>query len=1694
MELFGFKSFVDRTLIQLDAGISGIVGPNGCGKCVHGDTRVPLSNGRVTSIRDLIESTFNVAENIQPMDDGEYTYDNPQNISVLTLDPQTMQMTAQPVLAFVRRTSPETLLKITTRAGREIVATKYHPLFVQEKGQLRPIRADELRTGVSIASPRHFPVSVSAERDVYIGEGRQFQNSVETSVDGCVVAVGSPQAAPVKVMGRLTKDWGRFLGYILSEGQNSKWSDQIRFVNDNEAVLEDFTQVSEALFGRKPVVKNYREGASDCFLFSSVLCDMLDNVFGITRGGHSSTKRIPSSIFSAPDNVAWAFLSALIEGDGCVRIDSSDPDKKSAAFLEYASASEGLVRDLATLLLRFGIRGLIRKKQKRATNGKSKERKTYYSLFVYGAKDLQILNENLSLVSGKMEKLAEAAHRALPAASLDVIPNVTGPEALFDELWQEARVSIDKKNSLRGRMEAYRAGRCDPSREGLGEALQYVRQNAAVWNDCLEQKTGQMEKLAVSDVYWDEITSIEEMPANEQWVYDLCVERTHNFVANDLVVHNSNIVDAIRWAMGEQSAKHLRGSEMQDVIFNGTANRPPLGMSQVILTFDLSDGRAPAGFTDYTEIQVERRLYRSGDSEYYINKVPCRLRDVVDLFLGTGVGTKAYSIVEQGQIGRIVQAKPEERRFIIEEAAGISKFKNRKEIALRKMESTETNLARLNDIIAELKRQLGSLDRQARKAERYRVLFDSLKERELKLSTIIYRQWRGELQSLEQERERQTAEESILAGRRAELEVLHEEQKLQLVSKEQELGNLQEQFYIQQNAVKLHEASLEYQNSRRKDLSKQIETDVGEIESLRVKLEEAVVEMERLNQAKLSLDLNSASAQEKIEAAEKISQEANGQVSEWEKNLEAKNKEMMVLVGEIVETESRFEYLQRHELELEGRKAKDQAKIDHIDGLLLELERKIVMTDQTLGASKQMSMTILNETEILKKELEQKRGKLEEAVARWDGLKEELSQRQSRLASLKQIQQNMEGFHEGVRSVLKASKETLKGICGTVSEILFTDAEYEPAVEAVLGERLQYVVVRSQAEGVEAVEYLRTQATGRSTFIPMDLKAMRESEALPETVGSFGPLLKKIRFNDDYKQIVEYLLGDCLLVENLGQALNLQQSGLHGKTCVTLQGEVIDAVGVISGGVRQETASLLNYQMHLEEVDREVSLAKAYVSEAEADVARLKKLLGNLEERLEDLTRNTHGEEIRQVQEEKDSLRLCSERERYHEERDHLSVEIARCLEEKKEVENEKIVVSGLLGEALAKRENLRNDFVACQSSLSSARENKDRLSEELLGHKARLSQISEKLVTCDRELSQWVVRKLDIQEGIERRFSEINLAQAEQARLSTAQETERASLELALKKMEVLTEQQRGLKESYEIFSREIRQKELELKELRKQHEEALKKSHASDMQLAAVKNKLQVLLDQMLERYKTDLARHALENVSGEIADLGAEGQAIALERERLEKMGSVHVGAIEEYEELKTRFDFLSKQREDLLKSLEDLKKAIQKINRISRERFLETFEKVNAKFEEIFPRLFKGGKARLFLVDEENLLETGVEIFAQPPGKKLQSISLLSGGEKALTAVALIFSIFLIKPSPFCVLDEVDAPLDDANIDRFNQLLRELTRFSQFIVITHNKRTMEQTDCLYGITMQEAGVSTVVSVRLNEELKEPLPQVA
>ncbi len=1147
----------------------------------------------------------------------------------------------------------------------------------------------------------------------------------------------------------------------------------------------------------------------------------------------------------------------------------------------------------------------------------------------------------------------------------------------------------------------------------------------------------------------------------------------------------SNIVDALRWAMGEQSARHLRGHQMEDIVFNGSDTLPPTGMAEVSLIFDNEDGRGPVEYGNFTEIMVTRRLFRSGESEYAINKVSCRLKDVIELFLGTGVGSKAYSIVEQGRVDELVNAKPEDRRALIEEAAGTSKYKSRKLVAERKLERTQQNLLRVTDIVREIERQIRAMELQAKKAERYRALKAQLKEKDLLHATIQQRALNEAIAAYETQladaENRLVANVASLRSKEAESEGV----RLSMMEAEKEISAQQETVYRVKVQIQTEEQRIDFY---RKDLAQLAQTDT-ETRAALLQLEDKIknlgaeiAELEKANESFVQLSLfEEGFLQEKEQQLIKLHAEVKSLQSDFDREKEA-----------LIEAANQIAYLRNDALAKSHRcqeisKDLTRSQEEHATALSsLELcERKRADTKAALDhcldqarerGTEAAEINALIQTLLKEKADQEKRAGL---------LEQQVHESRSRLESLEDLQKNYEGYQEGVRSIMLKRQQEAEpnGIYGLVAEVIDASEPYEKALTAVLGDRLQYMIVKGQEEGVEAIEYLKREASGRGSFIPLHL-SRKQSRPLPLGEAEvISPLLDVISVKEGYSEVAEYLLSDVVIVRNLRAALALWNRNGFYSTLVTPDGEVIDPMGTVTGGSGNALeGSFLTQRRRIRELRALVTEIDLKRQIEAREIKKLKDELDRAETNKASLAAEIHRLELDRVGLEHEHSTASRDFERLTQTVQALlqeQTDLAGALERVTQEANQcRTAIEARIQDKTQKEKHLADRQAAVMESEKSveaveAAVTQSRIRNAALGEKRENThQNLENRLKLRQEACEQIQLHQDRIADIEQKRSEIKIALNQSG----------SALELGRSNLQALEERLQAARDKHKAISRNLLEIDESIKELRPLGEACQEEKNRLHVALAEKKLHTQHLAANIRERYDTDLETLRLEGAehAGFTEELLVEIDDL---RGRLERMGEVNLAAIGEYEELNTRFQFMTRQKDDLEKSIADLQRTIVKLNRICRLRFKDSFEEINEKFQSIFPRLFQGGKAKLVLTDENDYLETGVEIVAQPPGKKLQFITLLSGGEKALTAVSLLFAIFLTKPSPFCFLDEVDAPLDDANIDRFNDMIKEMSEISQFVLVTHNKKTMQAAEVLYGITMAEPGISKVVSVRMS-----------
>ncbi len=1147
----------------------------------------------------------------------------------------------------------------------------------------------------------------------------------------------------------------------------------------------------------------------------------------------------------------------------------------------------------------------------------------------------------------------------------------------------------------------------------------------------------------------------------------------------------SNIVDAIRWALGEQSPSRLRGKQMEDVIFAGSNAQKPFGMAEVSLVMSNDNGYMPSAYRQFSEVMVTRRLFRSGESEYLINKTPCRLKDIQEVFWDTGLGSRSYSVIEQGKVSAIVDMRPEERRSLIEEAAGISKYKNRKKEALHKMEQAQQNLVRVSDIVNEVGRQLAALKRQAAKAKRYGELKERLRLLDLSRTFSDYRALDLTQRSLEERYESAAKEEDDRQTLQNTLQAKLDALKIEFDEREETIKERDKRLY----ALKYRIQELENESQRRKqrlaELKKREEedrNDLATIKSHRFQLEDGI----RKREAEFSeLSENLELQCEEVRRLNKELEDKAGDAARFIEKLEDEKKEL---------------------LRLAGRRSDLQNKIVRIEDLRKELERRRSIAEEdreTLTYEKEEIETELSRTLERLTDLEDERirieGELADERTRLSNLKQELAEKEkelqqgereqhglkSRLQTLKELWEKLEYFDTGTKAFVEHSRRPdtdLKGIAGLLADRIEVPMEYETALETALGPTLQAVLVESFDLGVENVLTARNRFKGSIRLLPVrSREGMNECDADNKEGASLPLLHRMVRLPDSFNGLSRRLLEDICVTPDLETAGDLHRR--TGLPVVTLTGEMIGREGmIVAGNDKRGGSGILSKKREMEKIE-------ALVSDQADKLSSLSETVNVLRGEVLESKQRHEG-----IREDLDALKSrCLEMEqkvfRYQEKKKTLSRQIETAEEEFLRIDDELVELESKLSETMAEKEEVTTEKSVQETRVAdltekfeTVRADTEALKERLYKNRLEAQSTEAKRTHLETEIGRTRQLIEDTDNRVEKLQNRLEEYRDERERLFTLDKQAEKEVSSVFGQ---IGEIERSLNELHEVQD----ESQSLLSRLKKEILEIGERGHSAREALSALKVTLaenRVTIEHLLEdAYR----RHGVrldEGYNFELEEVDPEEAAAEIDRltARISAMGEINPAAISEYQALLERSEFLNQQRDDLVTSIEDLHRTIRRMNQVCRQKFTETLDKINDNLKQVFPALFGGGRAELSLTDPSEVLESGIEIHVQPPGKKLTLMGLMSGGEKALTALALLFAMYLIKPSPFYLMDEIDAPLDEANVDRFNRLLKKMAVDSQVILITHSRRTMELVDQLFGVTMERPGVSRLVSVNLRE----------
>ena len=1160
----------------------------------------------------------------------------------------------------------------------------------------------------------------------------------------------------------------------------------------------------------------------------------------------------------------------------------------------------------------------------------------------------------------------------------------------------------------------------------------------------------------------------------------------------------SNVSDAIRWVLGEQSARALRCTSMRDLLFNGGANFAPAQKTEVALRFSnngLANPDAPTQDTPNIalgspEVEVCRHLGRDGESRYLINQNSCRLRDISELFMDTGIGVDAYSVMEQSKIDLILNVRPEERRFLFDEVAGITKYKHRKKTALRKLEQTEQNLIRINDVIQELQRETEALKEQAEQARYYHAQQAQLKQFELALAHREYDKLRTDYNQA------QVDLDEILTSVASASETLKaaEERIESSTNRQSELDTAIREGQTALREIETHIEQIERQivlhKERQLNIQRQRERALQTLESLKAQQTALITQQRQRTQEYQKLEASYKIEESRLAARQQLLNELAARISSAK---DAVQEAQAVLQETAIELTT----LERERLAIEHKLTSSEENLNRLKesktALTTELRTATDVRAEVQRAETQLKAALVqieaqrNQTET---ELSENQNALRKLESEIQGLQNTLGSSVSRLKSLQELQSAYEGYYAGVRAIMQAKThypDQFQGVCGVVAELVTTDTEYEIAIEVALGSAIQNVITETAEDAQSGIAFLKKHRAGRVTFLPLDILRGRRfnDEALLNQPGVIGIAEELIDYDPKYETAMRHLLGNTLVIEDLDAAVLLTRRFQPSARLVTLDGEVINTSGAITGGqTNQKTSGLLSRARELEVLEDEIGRLTQTSNQKNQKRKAYAAAIANLQKTRQTLTAQWQDKRVERASLTKDI--------------EQTNLEIVRLEQQFTKVEAENRELGSTVAASREEQQSLATEIAALTQKSTRTKRWIERMSEQIESENRKHTEVAS---TC-QEMEVFLAgqhQKLEglasemqtLEETQQRTAKDITEQQAiidsdEQTKIDLGEQVEAAQRQFlrlegdraeAEGRVDELTEERETLLEEVTVLQKEMRATRRNFEKQNKARHQLEVKTTQLEMRIKSVStsihDKYQVSIDELPPVVDNEQAMDEIDLLDN-IEKLKAE----------LAGMGAVNLKAIETYEEHKKRRDFLIAQRDDVEQSMHATTQVIQKINQTSREVFLKTFEQVQANFQEVFAQLFGGGETELLLTDTSDVLDSGIDIIARPPGKRPQSITQLSGGERSLVAIGLLFAVFKIKPSPFCVLDEVDAALDEANVLRFTNLIRAYSENTQFVIITHNRRTMEIADAMYGVTMEQAGISKIVSAKFAE----------
>ena len=1143
----------------------------------------------------------------------------------------------------------------------------------------------------------------------------------------------------------------------------------------------------------------------------------------------------------------------------------------------------------------------------------------------------------------------------------------------------------------------------------------------------------------------------------------------------------SNISDAIRWVLGEQSMKSLRGTKSLDIIFAGTQNRKSLGFAEASLVFDNSDGALPI---EYTEVTVTRKIYRSGETGYYINKVPCRLKDVLELFMDTGIGKDGYSIIGQGKIDEILSNKSEDRRHIFEEAAGIVKYRSRKEESEKKLEHTKLNLLRINDILSEIEGNLEPLQMQADKAKKYLNLKEELKNIEIGLFVYNIEKYKKDLEELVQTIDVMQNQVNEEDEKLEKIKILKEELKASIDQITEEIENMsnigfesQKQIEQLNSDINVAKTRIANNNENNQRYLKEIEEQDNHIKELQEEIEQKEAKKDNLkqNREKFEKELN-----EKQAELDKLTQKLSDkelEIEGYKQTVEQNTDKKYELQSDINTQDINYQNYEKRQTQI---KQEMQLTISELDATRLNKE-DIAKQFNEIENKKNKAQKSLDDVVKQREEANQKIKAFDSNINILSG---DMRVKESKLKFLIETEKEKEGYIKSVKSLLQDCeniKELGKGMHGVLASIIEVPDELETAIEMCLGASLQNIVTETEEDAKKLVEYLRKNNLGRASFLPISsVKGKKLDKIKGQASGVIGIASDLVKYNKKYEQIILNLLGRTVIVDNMDTAIKVAKQNAYTFRIVTKEGDLINPSGAITGGsVAKRTVNILGRGKEIEKLEKEINNLKQKISKLQNDkqnyeesIEGILELSVNLEKELQeiDITYATEKQKVISIDENIEKLQ--KRLNRLKEEQDNLEKQKQQAVSTKGDLQVE-------INKIVEQNEELSKIITEFAELNKDDQKYIDDLNFDITNLKISVSSFDES-ETSIQEIQERINQELEnAKQSIENKKNQIEQIKLDNEVLEESIQETLQKIEEVKSNVQNSSSKIEELKQERTLKNEKLAKQENEITDKFKVIEDLKGQLVKLDVKKTKIEEDMNGVYNKMWEEYELT------PNNVGEYQkpeNVQLTQRRVNVLRTEIKELGSVNVDSIEEYKNLKNRYDFMSEQRLDLENTMSKLRNVISEMTQIMKEQFKEKFKVINKNFGEVFAELFGGGKAELILEDENNILECGIEINVQPPGKKLQNMMLLSGGEKAFTAIALLFAILKINPAPFCVLDEIEAALDDVNVFKYAEYLKKFTEHTQFLVITHRKGTMEAADTVYGVTMEESGISKLLSMKL------------